>query len=233
MQKQLDYYEASIVFICLFYLDSLTIMRQMVAVAFVFWGYKYIFEKKFWKFLIIVAIASLAHPTALIALAIYFIYNYVDYKKSIPLVVIISFIGGIGFNFITQYKLFSRFVIYLNERTSDGGSSVRVFYIILFVVCFISIINLGMGDEMSKKLLSVAMFGIAFPFVLGPQQGLRTALYFNVSYIFLIPQILAKVSIKNKYICMVPFYLFYITFLLIDMKNNSGYSPYTFIFMQE
>lgn len=51
-----------------FYFMSLNGVRQFVAVAIVFWGTRYLGQKKFFSFIVCICIASLFHHTAILAL---------------------------------------------------------------------------------------------------------------------------------------------------------------------
>lgn len=48
-------------------------MRQLLSIMLVFYGYRFIYERKFWKFCVVVAAAMCFHITAIIALPFYFI----------------------------------------------------------------------------------------------------------------------------------------------------------------
>src|SRR5690625_2779375 len=55
---------------------SFNITRQMLAVAIIFAGSKYLYERKFFKYLLIVFSAFLFHKSALIMIPFYFILNF-------------------------------------------------------------------------------------------------------------------------------------------------------------
>ncbi len=68
-------------------------MRQYLAAAIIFAGIKFIKERKFWKYALIVFIAFLFHASAIIMLFPYFIvYNKVNFKNIILLIIISIFI---------------------------------------------------------------------------------------------------------------------------------------------
>jgi len=53
---------------------SLNLMRQCIAIAIIFWGFKYVQERQLRKYLILVFVATMFHTTAVIGLLIYPIY---------------------------------------------------------------------------------------------------------------------------------------------------------------
>ena len=54
-----------------YYQATFTRLRQAIAISVVLIAYKYAQEKKFWKFILLIILASLFHRTALIAVLIY------------------------------------------------------------------------------------------------------------------------------------------------------------------
>ena len=68
-------------------------IRTGLAYLLIIWGVKYIQEKKIWKYLLLVWIASLLHTSAWIALPLYFLSNWVHINKKIVLL-------GLGIAFI-------------------------------------------------------------------------------------------------------------------------------------
>ena len=77
---------------------NLVQIRAGLAYAIIIWGIKYIQEKKFWKYLLVVYIASLFHTSAWIALPLYFFSNWININKTIVVVgLIIAFILGAFF----------------------------------------------------------------------------------------------------------------------------------------
>ena len=74
---------------------NLVQIRAGLAYLIVIWGIKYIQEKSFWKYLLVVFIASLFHTSAWIALPLYFLSNWININKTIVVVgLIIAFILG-------------------------------------------------------------------------------------------------------------------------------------------
>ena len=74
---------------------NLVQIRSGLAYVIIIWGIKYIQEKNFWKYLLVVFIASLFHTSAWIALPLYFFSNWININKTIVVVgLIIAFILG-------------------------------------------------------------------------------------------------------------------------------------------
>ncbi|MBY6839005.1 EpsG family protein [Clostridium botulinum] len=60
---------------------TLNMMRQWIAMAFLFYGFKYVVEKNIYKFIIIVLIAMSFHKTAIIGIIFYLLYEFIYSKK--------------------------------------------------------------------------------------------------------------------------------------------------------
>lgn len=63
-----------LVYYLLFYAYTLNLMRQSIAVALLFWGFKFVRGKKPVKYLILVGICMLFHTTAIVGIVVYPIY---------------------------------------------------------------------------------------------------------------------------------------------------------------
>lgn len=77
---------AWLVYLLLYYGDTLNIMRQFMAISLMFWGFKFGIERKNKKFFAVFIVAFMFHNTAIIFLGIYWIYRYLQkndvlYKK--------------------------------------------------------------------------------------------------------------------------------------------------------
>lgn len=77
--KDISISVAYMVYLHIFFSSSLNIVRQYIAVAIVFWGIKFIYENKFWRYLCVVLIAMTIHRSAFIILPFYFLW---DHKKN-------------------------------------------------------------------------------------------------------------------------------------------------------
>lgn len=77
--KDISISVAYMVYLHIFFSSSLNIVRQYIAVAIVFWGIKFIYENKFWKYLCVVLVAMTIHRSAFIILPFYFSW---DHKKN-------------------------------------------------------------------------------------------------------------------------------------------------------
>lgn len=113
---------------------------------------------------------------------------------------------------------------------NDGGNFIRYFYLLLAAVGIIVYFQKKqLFDEEVPRILSVFIMGTAFPFVLGSHMGLRITYYYASEIIILIPKMLDQLGIKkSRSVMMLPFYVYYVLFLVVDYMNNKGFSPFVF-----
>lgn len=71
-------------YLCGYYWRTYNIFRQALAVALVFFAYRYIRERKLVKYIICVAIAGCFHTTAFLAIVVYFYFN-LQFEKSLKI----------------------------------------------------------------------------------------------------------------------------------------------------
>ncbi len=106
-----------------FYNMSLNIMRQFIAIAIVFYGYKFLLKKEFLKYIITVIIASFFHSSAIIALSFVLIVLICNSKNKIlysffliiflcvglvlynKLLTLLSGIGIIPYKYVLRYSI--------------------------------------------------------------------------------------------------------------------------------
>lgn len=90
----LDYPLAVIVFMGMLFYFTMTYLRAVFAIAILWQGIQYIWERKFWKYAFFVVLAASFHTSILIALVMYFIPIKRYSKKTIIIWLILCFIVG-------------------------------------------------------------------------------------------------------------------------------------------
>lgn len=130
---------AATVYFGVFYFMTFNIMRQFVAAAIVFWATRYLVKKKYYKFLIFVAIACLFHNSALlgvlfIALEL-FAWKYLTKKQKwiVTLFWVIGIIVGLLFGAL----IIGRYANYFKTAQVDFGI---VVFIKMALLIFTSIL---------------------------------------------------------------------------------------------
>jgi len=215
-----------ILYFSFFYLESLGLLRQTLAVAICFWGYQYIYERKFLKYICTIAFAFLFHYSAIIALFIYPLYGRVKYHHIIWSILILFVGKKIVFTLLTNIGLYTYYLEVLN--TYKGGALIRWFYIILYISLYAF-----KNRKITKQehfLFYIIGIATSFPFLIGGHLGVRLSSYFFIYFIILIPLIIKRTRVKCFYVLIAV--LFFILTLLWTTYDpiKSQYIPYQFFF---
>lgn len=222
-------FESLMIYVCLFYLTDLSTIRQAVAVSFVFYGFKYIEQKKLFKYFLICFVAILFHKTAAIALLFYPLY----YAK--PMIALLAVVGiYVGMKVVLPKVLGSILPIFLMYLEKGGikdssGSLQRLVYLLLFLYAFI------FHRKKSSGLVNICAVGVILPFVLGGHTGGRLAQYFLIYYCLLIPGCNKRFNINYRILFMLPFYAYFFMYLIVSVTANHSneYVPFRWYFFED
>lgn len=226
----------------LFYLGFLSLLRQGVAVSLVFYSYTFIKQRKLFKFILTVIIASLFHKTALLILPIYFFYNIkINRSLYVAMFIIGLFFDNIFIKLVTKYNipLISKYRAYVIEVIGEGGT--KLFYIILLigaVILFLTFIDKKFYKK-NSFLISMTLIGVFIycSLISLGHLGPRMSTYFLIYILYLIPEIersFKKVGI-NKWLISIFMLVVLILQLYTDSKNSvrSQFVPYKTIFSEK
>lgn len=166
--SQFDLTLCYVLFLFLTFSDSFNILRQCIAAVIVFYGFKYIFDNKPIRFLVIIVISSTIHFSALFAIPLWFLWNHkktiiINYKKlgfvlmaaCVAVVVwrpVLRFAMSIGIPFVDKYAS------YLSDRESSNRSffvMLATLIVVLFTVRFLKCI-----DERTKFFIVAYAIGV-------------------------------------------------------------------------
>jgi len=229
-------------------------VRQTIAISLILFSYKYIIDRKFIPFLVIVMTASMFHRTALIFIPAYFLYDHYFSKKNIFIILIISFciggilafllqkLAGIGMGIIT-IKLNA----YLDaDKTDSVGSNFTPFQtmirgisyrLVIFLLIVFYLFEYYKKNQQIRYLLNLYFYGIIIFIVLVPiAVGFgRFAVFFEIFQILLFPQFLSLM--KNRINKNITFFILCVYFVFRLQSNIFAYKdlyiPYKSVFNKE
>jgi hypothetical protein len=219
------------------YYTSFNIMRQIIAVAIVFGGSKYLYNRKLGKYIIIILIATLFHTTALIMLPFYFILNLKFNQRNITVMFASAIFAVIFLKPVIQIAVnlgFSRYSNYANGNFTYGMTGLNITSAVVPIAILIfSFLNHKIIDfeERKNNIWLNAIIFYAFFSVLGLkiQMLQRFAEFFTPYILLIIPLVISKIN--NKYLRTI--YFFIIISLLIAFNyitlSGTGYDPFYFI----
>lgn len=227
----------SLIYFCTLFGPSFNIIKQMIAGALIFWGFKYIFEKQFLKYLFIVSIASTFHTSAIFFITLYFLdvkelhgKNIIIILAVLIFVIIVPVYFQSIFNNLTSLNMFSE---YKDSYSSLFIQSGTIKTLLLRLPILIPILfNI-------KKLIKDNQHSIFYLLLLSMEYSTLILSFsmhwaFRISYYFYVVEIplasnVMRISTKNKkniwgifYILYYMFYFYYVFFV----SGNDGLFPY-------
>lgn len=196
-----NYYLASILFMALVFFFSFTYLRQMFAAAIIGLSIKYIIERKFLRFCVILLVAFSFHNSAIIFFPMYFIANKKYSKSKILIIMFICFIVGITGITSSFYNFYDELSIRESHDDYAFQQSTRIAYI-LEAGLFLYYLILTHRDLTSAKK-DIVLYNIALGFCailllfIRSENGGRLSWYFVYGLIFSLTQ-LATTSYGRK-----------------------------------
>ena len=174
-------------------------VRQYLAAAVLFAGHRFIFERKFWKYLFVVLIASLCHTTALIMIPVYFIVGRELNYKTIVLIVVGAIAMSLSYDFL--FDIMSE----IKGSEQEGYDYMQTNVSILRVA--VAFAPLALGAVLYKQIrvdketlfyISMTLMNAAFLFATSGSAYLaRVGIYTEIYTVLAIPKILKYFNLKG------------------------------------
>lgn len=196
-------------------------IRQYLASAIIFWGYRYIIEEKLKYWCFIVALASLFHMTAWVILPIYFIARRKSDLKQVLLcaffsIVLLSFYG-------TIWGLVETLKGDVNENSIYASHGINLFRVLCSWVPVI--LYIGFRDQeivLSAKenfFINMSVINASLMTIASNSAYLgRVCLYTNIFNVIAIPIIVENLRTQNKNMAYIALFLFYLLFWAYSLK---------------
>lgn len=206
------------------------IIRQSLAVAFLYFSLPFIKERKFFKFIFVVLLASLFHVVSVLFIPLYWISRIHISLKNICCGIFISIASPFLMKGFVEFflKFMGKSYAFSTEITMN--SMVVVFFVILFNLCFFKK-NLFLNEK-SNDVVIFWCFFLSFPVqimgMLMPILGrASTGIFFPFSAI-LIPNLIFDNCDSNGKVCfaLTTFCLFFVYFLIVFNASFSYLIPY-------
>lgn len=229
-----------IFFIAYYYLYSFFLVRQVFAMSFIIFSFKYLKEKKPVKFMLLVFIASLFHSSAIVVLIAYPFCHFVKFgiKNYVFISLIFVFatsLKGTVFNLISLYAPVTS--SYIENGIYGTSNGVFVFSILINVVLitlgYISNKKVSYDDNILYNLATLGSIFLCFTPVV--TEFYRLSLYFNVFNVVLISNDLLNLQnnkiLKDKRIRVgiyIVFLVFLVFYFFTKAINNVNANPYLF-----
>jgi hypothetical protein len=197
--------------------QSVYVLRQHLAIAVVLFSYPYIINKKLIYFLLICAIATLIHSSAIIWLPIYFIYNVENEKRFFGVLIGAILLFFLGFQSIdtVAIDINEKYMQYIEESETSTISNFLIQFIIL-VSSYLFMKGHIMDNKINKLLFVAVGIGAVIDLAgINIRLALRLAHYYTVADIVLLANTIKYIKVqplKAAYLS-ISLSLFFIIFL--------------------
>ncbi len=254
--KAIEYYKNRMsitlglfIFYMTYYLVTYNLVRQMFAVTMIFYGTRYIFQKKFWKYFGCVLLAGMVHKTAYLMLVLYFFYDgnlgflqkikvfkKTKLSENLQSIIIYLVIGILPFLLVPLIpKVVSILGIYQTYLTKNTSFSFKFLLYVLPILALVFMYRKEILGENEQNEFFIRMLILQIPFHL--MGGIikytdRFALYPAIMQTVLIPILVrnlgsSKIQKLMKF-SVVGWYLFYFTVMFVVLNSNQVMPYHTF-----
>ena len=216
-----------------FYNNSFNIVRQFIVVSLILYSIKYLVNKDFKGYLVLILIASLFHDTALLMIPFYWILR-MRFNKIVYLV-LLAFTLGVSFFTTTIIGIVSKVLPSLNIYSNYyfEGSSANSIMLSTSLVFLFALLNKAKLIKLDSNVIvyvNAVYFALLFS-ILARENILfyRFSLYFYIFILLLIPLCIRSMNKFLRvimYMLIIPTMTAYYFYLLSN--NNAGVLPYDY-----
>lgn len=206
-------------------------VRQYAASAILFWGHKYLYEKNFYRYTLIVLIATMFHFSAIVMIPIYFLVNRKFNMKQVVLLIVAALamqeFYSVVWDVLEKYKGHDLQVYtYMMSDVSLLRVLVAVAPIILFLVGYKKV-DISKKENMYLNLLLLnAVFMIATSkSAYLARLGIFTDIYATIA----IPMLTKKIYSKYSRLIIIGILFLYGIFWFIEVSSRSSINNFKFI----
>ena len=236
IKKYSKFYFFSIVFYLLlgFFECNMVVIREALAISILLFSIKYIINKSFFKFLLIIILASLFHRTSLIFIIAYPICNFKLNKFGYLLYLLLTLIIFIFRNFLGSFLFVGKYTMYLDRiNGSDGYGKLFLLFIIFLNMLFIhysykkgestKIISKREKNDVESVFWGLFLIGIIFQ-ILATKISIcsRIVIYFVISVPIIVSNNIYKIkNSRTKLILCAIILLCCILYAIISFQKGS------------
>lgn len=207
-------------------------VRQYLASAVIFSGIRFIKEKKFWKYALIVFIAFLFHKSAILMIFAYFVAHNKINLKNIIILVLASLIVLASFTEVVEITGFI-----LQEDLSDEGTyltaTVNVFRVLVAIAPAVFFLIVYWKKEMTAEqrmwLNLLILNGIIMLATSNSTYFARMGIYTDTFTAIAIPELSKKFGFKNRIIIKSMILLLYMVFWFYEISISSALNNFMFV----
>ncbi len=226
-----DVFVGTVLYEVLYYgFFSVTGIRQTIAVGILFFGVKFIVNRKIIPFIITCFCAAIIHKSALIFIPLYFI---ADYKKTIRLLSTVIVALPVIFvimrpfaQFLTSFSFSESYATYSNSEYETTGA--KMFFIYMLAVSIMALLSKKYVAEASQKVklcYNAFCIGVLFtPLTWVDPSLMRVVMYFSVFGIFFLGDLVREFCKRYNLSLGIVTLSMILTFALVIIKRGAEYA---------
>lgn len=210
--------------------ESFNAVRQCLAIAVVFFGYKYIREGNLKKYVFLVFLGFLFHKSAVIMIAFYyFVRKKVDFRNIVVLVIgTVIILFSYDFLFRVQTEVFNDGIIQYSYVTT-AVNILRVIVNVLPAIFFLIFRDSAKNEETDIYMDSLLLHA-AFSVASSNSTYIARITMFTAPFACIaIPELFKSISPEIRRFIKPVFYVLFCAFWLYDISINSSLNSFTFI----
>ncbi len=196
--------------------------RQAIAISLLFFSFKYIKERRLFKFLILVMLAVLFHNTSIAFIVLYFAYN-IKFSRKYWVIVSVGYCVTYAFSAVLlKYATtfyFQKYADVANEFSGSGyGYLLLLVSIVLSTFFFVS--KAEREDPEMRLVIHMLVLSVFIQiFALKISFVFRATRLFSVAMIFYFPHIFKK--IKNSIILVLIFFVVLFAYYYMSLSSDN------------
>ncbi|WP_122055918.1 EpsG family protein [Vibrio sp. Evd11] len=228
-------YSLVVFFLLGFYVFHFNAERQAITVAMVLFSLRYIVNREFSKFLVVIILGVTIHKSIVLCIPLYFLYGYKFTLSRFTLFAML--ISGmllliVPFVEFASNSIDSRYGEFYIEQESSGGLYQSIFILLLFIFCFIHRVLSEKNDYFYDFLLYMLLIGCLINVYsvimkLDPNGVARSSIYYTQSLIFLLPSVLISIKGRAGKILNIIFITGFLFYSIFSLARFSNLVPYT------
>lgn len=241
-RKEINVFVAVLFYVGFYYFQAMSLLRIYLATAFIIWGFHYLIDKQYIKYIAIILAASLFHFSSLVMLLpLVFLFLY---KKNKFFAIIVSVLGLVGVISISSnfgvYMSIARYASYADTNESSGGIGLKLFfdYLPSFFLLFYIFKNKKQG-HIEDLIVTFSVVGffiriIAYYITIAG----RLSIQFMPLYLILIPYYTNRIRHGNRKLYPL-FLLFLVLYAIVRTHyyfmgylSLDGIMPYNFVWSE-
>jgi transmembrane protein EpsG len=227
-------------YILLFYALTNTFIRQGISAAIFLYSLRFILQRKFLKYLLLIILASTFHLSSLILIPVYLLNHINLSKKKLLFIIFIStaliFLGSNYFSLFIEYiLLIPQYGFYLSTQyiESDNNTGLGILLKVLSGIIIIwNIDKIRLSNPKSNLFINIYMIGILLTLIASQIAIVaRLAYPFNIAGIFVFAFFLKSLDIRKltpkEFISLSLLLLFSFALFEVEFINNENHlTPY-------